>query len=92
MKSADVLEMAAVTRVAMISHDDAEKRSLFCAMTGKANVNGHTILSDYVKAGTNGTLAPGGSVASGGRSADASPTALPGRKLFPVGEAGGNVE
>jgi hypothetical protein len=65
MKSTNVLEMAAVTRVAMISNDDAEKRSLFGAMAGKANVNGHTILSCCVKARTNGTLAPGGLVASG---------------------------
>jgi hypothetical protein len=43
--------VAAVTRVAMVSNDDAEKRSLFGAMAGKANVNGHTILSYCVKPG-----------------------------------------
>jgi len=32
----------------MIGNDDTEKRSLFGAMAGKANVNSHTIL-DYLR-------------------------------------------
>src|SRR6478609_7229219 len=65
MKSADVFEVTAITGVAMIGNDDTEKRSLFGAVAGKANVNSHTILDYYVKARTNRTLAPGGPAASG---------------------------
>src|SRR6478752_9431216 len=64
MKSADIFEVTAITRVAMIGNDDAEKRSLFRAVAGKANVNSHTILDYCVKARTNRTLAPGGPPAS----------------------------
>src|SRR6478609_6346591 len=71
MKSADIFEVTAITRVAMIGNDDAEKRSLFGAMTGKANVNSHTILDYCVKARTNRTLAPGGPPASGHGNSDA---------------------
>jgi hypothetical protein len=45
MKGADVFEVTAVTGVAVIGNDDSEKRRLFRAMAGKANVNGHTVLN-----------------------------------------------
>src|SRR5262249_39627374 len=90
MKCADVFEVTAITRVAMISNDDTEKRSLFRPMTGKANVNGHTILY-YVKARTNQTLAPGSSVASGERKR-VRPRLLRRGTYVPAAEEGGNLE